>query len=133
MMKLGATTGFSLIELMICIGIISILAALIFPNYQLYIVRSNTVAAQQYLLELVSLQNQAMFDNHGYTEQLEALGASPIERVKAHYDIAITNVNNTSQPPTYSIQAIAKPGSMQVTSSPLTINHLGQKSAGWYE
>ena len=112
----GVTTILGVLTLMVLLGLAVI----------------QTMITERHV-ELTSLQNQAMFDNHGYTEQLEALGASPIERVKAHYDIAITNVNNTSQPPTYSIQATAKPGSMQIAKSPLTINHLGQKSAGWYE
>ncbi len=133
MNKHRVLSGFSLIELMICIGILSILAALIIPNYQQYVVRSNQVAAQQYLLELVSLQNQSMFDNHGYTDKLEALGAEPVARVKSHYDISITGVSNSAQPPTYSIQAVPKSDSVQAISSTLTINHLGQRNADWYE
>ena len=111
----------------------SILTALVLPSYRQYIVRTNTVAAQQYLLELVSLQNQTMFENHGYTEKLETLGVLPIERVKSHYDIAITNVSNTATPPTYSIQATPKSDSAQAKTSTLTINHLGQKTGDWYE
>lgn len=133
MNKHRVLSGFSLIELMICIGILSILAALIIPNYQQYVVRSNQVAAQQYLLELVSLQNQSMFENHGYTDKLEALGAEPVARVKSHYDISITGVSNSAQPPTYSIQAVPKSDSVQAISSTLTINHLGQRNADWYE
>ena len=103
------------------------------PSYRQYIVRTNTVAAQQYLLELVSLQNQTMFENHGYTEKLETLGVPPLERVKNHYDVAITNVSNTATPPTYSIQATPKFDSAQAKTSTLTINHLGQKTGDWYE
>ena len=125
--------GFSLIELMISLAIVSILTAIVLPSYRQYIVRTNTVAAQQYLLELVSLQNQTMFENNGYTEKLEALGVSPLERVKNHYDIAITNISNTATPPTFSIQATPKSGSMQADTSTLTINHLGQKTGDWYE
>ena len=131
--KNGFSLGFSLIELMISLAIISILAAIILPNYRQYIIRANTVAAQQYLLELVSQQNQMMFENHGYSEKLETLGVAPRERVASHYDIAITNVSNTAQPPTYSIQAKPKSGSVQADTSTLTINHLGQKVGGWYE
>ena len=129
----GFSFGFSLIELMISLAIVSILAVLTLPNYHQYILRTNTVAAQQYLLELVSLQNQTMFENHGYIEKLEALGVPPLERVKNHYDIAITNVSNTATPPTYSIQATPKAGSAQAKTSTLTINHLGQKTGDWYE
>jgi|TARA_B110000046_G_C13024981_1_gene413416 type IV pilus assembly protein PilE len=132
-MKRRATTGWSLIELVICMGIISILAAIVLPRYQHYIMRTNQAATQQYLLELFSLQHQAMFDNQGYAERVEALGAVPLERVATNYDIAISNVDNSSHPPTFSIQALPKQGSAHTASSPLTINHLGQKSAGWYE
>ena len=122
-----------MIELAICIGIIIILATVVLPSYRHYVVRTNTVATQAYLLELVSLQNQLMFDNQGYTERVEDLGAVPLERVTNNYDIRISNVNNTAQPPIFSLQAIAKKDSVQAVSGPLTINHLGQKSAAWRE
>lgn len=129
----GFSLGFSLIELMISLAIVGILTALILPNYRQYIVRTNAVAAQQYLLELVSLQHQTMFENHEYSETLEALGAPPLESVKNHYDIAITNVSNTTTPPTYSIQATPKSDSVQADTSTLSINHLSQKTGDWYE
>lgn len=55
--------GFSLLELMIVIVIVATLSTLAYPSYQQHIIRSNRAAAQQYLLEVASLQHQFILGN----------------------------------------------------------------------
>ena len=103
--------GFSLIELMITVVIIAILASLAYPSYQRYVVRANKAAAQEYVLEVSSLQHQFMMDNRGYASDLTTLGSAPIARVSDNYTITIVNVLNTASPPTFTVQAVPVVGS----------------------
>lgn len=125
--------GFSLVELMITVVIIAVLASLAYPSYQQYVVRANKAAAQEYVLEVSSLQHQFMMDNRGYTSDLTTLGSAPIARVSDNYTITIVNVLNTASPPTFTVQAVPVVGSAQAGSDTLTVNHLNQKNAAWYD
>jgi type IV pilus assembly protein PilE len=125
--------GFSLLELMIVIAIVAILAAVAYPSYQQHIVRTNRAAAQQYLLEATSLQHQYILDNRSYATTLAALGSSPATAISDNYTVTVTGVDNSASPPTFTLQAAPKSGSTQQGSDTLTVNHLGQKNATWYD
>lgn len=125
--------GFSLVELMITVVIIAVLASLAYPSYQRYVVRANKAAAQEYILEVSSLQHQFMLDNRGYAGDLATLGSAPIARVSDNYTVTIVNVLNTASPPTFTVQAVPVVGSVQADSDTLTVNHLNQKNAAWYD
>jgi type IV pilus assembly protein PilE len=133
MMRQNKVTGFSLLELMIVVVIVAILAAVAYPSYQQHIVRTNRAAAQQYLLEVSSLQHQFILDNRGYAATVAALGTTPAALVGDNYTVTITGVDNTASPPTYTLQAAPKSGTTQQGSDTLTVNHLGQKNATWYD
>ena len=126
-------TGFSLLELMIVIVIVAILAAVAYPSYQQHVVRTNRSAAQQYILEVSSLQHQFILDNRSYATTLAALGTSPTAAISDNYIVTIGGVDNTASPPTFTLQAAPKPGTTQQGSDTLTVNHLGQKNATWYD
>ncbi len=59
------TSGFTLLEILIVIAIIGILASIGYPSYQQYIVKANRAAAQQFLLEAASVQQQYLLANNG--------------------------------------------------------------------
>jgi len=132
-MRQDKITGFSLLELMIVVVIVAILAAVAYPSYQQHIVRTNRAAAQQYLLEVSSLQHQFILDNRGYAATVAALGTTPTALVVDNYTVTITGVDNTASPPTYTLQAAPRSGTTQQGSDTLTVNHLGQKNATWYD
>ena len=125
--------GFSLLELMIVIVIVAILAAVAYPGYQQHVVRTNRAAAQQYLLEVSSLQHQFILDNRSYAATLAALGTSPATAISDYYTVTVSGVNNAASPPTFTLQATPKSGTPQQGSDTLTVNHLGQKNATWYD
>jgi type IV pilus assembly protein PilE len=70
------TRGFTLVELMIVLLIISILAAVGYPSYGQYVVRSNRKAAASALYRLADRQEQFFLDNKSYAAGLTALGYS---------------------------------------------------------
>ena len=66
MVKRTEQRGFSLIELMIAIAIIGILAAIAYPNYQEYIVKSNRAAAQAQMMDIANREQQLLLANRAY-------------------------------------------------------------------
>lgn len=66
--------GFTLVELMVVLLIISILAAIGYPSYGQYVVRSNRKAAASALYRLADLQEQFFLDNKSYADSLTTLG-----------------------------------------------------------
>jgi len=61
------TLGFTLIEVMVAVVLIAILAAIAYPSYRDYIIRSSRSAAQSELVELSSVQEKIYLNSNGYT------------------------------------------------------------------
>ncbi len=128
-----SSRAFSLIEMLIALGVISILAAVAYPSYQQYQVRANSAATKAYLLELSSLQNEFILENHSYTDSLVSLGASPKAAVNKHYKVAIIDVAKPLSPASFTLQAVPKTHSPQQGAGTLWLNHLGQTSENWHD
>ncbi|MEJ8826632.1 type IV pilin protein [Variovorax humicola] len=96
--------GFSLIELMIAVAIIAILAAVAYPSYTRYIVRSNRAAAQGYMLEVSGLQQRYLLDARAYAVQLSDLPTTVPATVASNYLISTEPV--TGPPPGFLVKAV---------------------------
>ncbi len=123
----GRSRGFTLIEVMIVVAIIGILSAIAYPSYQNYVLRAKRSAAQQFMLDISSREQQYLLDARLYTATLGTggLNMTVSTDVSPNYTFAIA-VDNAAAPPTFTITATAI-GS-QLTDGNLTLNNLGQKT-----
>jgi type IV pilus assembly protein PilE len=95
MSKIKAHNGFTLVELLIAVAIVSILAAVAIPSYTDFVTRSNRTEAQRELLRIANMQEQLYVDTRAYTTDMTALGLDndPFITENTHYSIDATLVN----------------------------------------
>jgi len=84
-------TGFTLIELMIVVAVIGILAAIAYPNYSDYVLRSRRSDAQAGLMELRLAQEKFRANNTTYGNA-GALGY-PRNSNEGFYSLTVTDSN----------------------------------------
>lgn len=93
-MTAGRSKGFTLIEVMIVVAIVGILAAVVLPSYQQYVIRANRAAAQSFMLELSSKQERYVLDKRSYTATVSDLMTPPGE-VSNNYNVTLGSVTAT--------------------------------------
>ncbi|MEJ8859353.1 type IV pilin protein [Variovorax robiniae] len=89
---------------MITVAVIAILAAVAYPSYTRYIVRSNRAAAQGYMLEVSGLQQRYLLDARAYAAQLSDLATTVPATVAANYTITTAPV--AGPPPGFTVTAV---------------------------
>lgn len=115
-----STRGFTLIELMIVVVVIGILAAIAYPSYQNYVLRSGRVDAMS------SLLNHAQALDRCFTRQNTYVGCP--------------NIPGTSQDELYDLSATIDATTYLLTAEPagrqerdrceeFTLDHRGEKSS----
>lgn len=123
------SSGFSLVELMIVIGVIGILATIGISSYQQYLVKASRASAQSYLLTIASKQEEYAIRNGAY-----ATGGS------FQTDLKLTEPADVTQfyvvrvdPLTNGFRAVAavRAGTRQTADGDLTVDHRGAKTGRW--
>ncbi|MGC8853872.1 MAG: type IV pilin protein [Halothiobacillaceae bacterium] len=124
-----SSKGFTLIELMIAVAIVGILAAIAYPSYQQYVLKTRRAAAQGCLQEL------AQWMERYYTSNMTYANAN-LPQTSCRNDLAdfyAFSFNGTPDGASYTLQAVAqgkqaddKAGN--TSCSPLTLNHQGSRS-----
>ena len=121
--------GFSLIELMITVAVVGILASIAYPSYTNYVQRAKRSAAQEFMMDMSSKQERYRLDMRGYTSTIGTggLGLGIPSEVSDNY-ILIMAVSNAAAPPTFTITANPKAGSVMAGTASLTLDNNGQKT-----
>ena len=119
-------TGFSLIELMITVAIVAILASVAYPSYQQYVIRSNRSEMQQFMLDIANREEEYLLNNRLYTNTLIDLNLSLPSRLQSLY--SVPTITKTDSPPSYTISAAPKSGSIQASDPTLGLTSQGVKT-----
>jgi type IV pilus assembly protein PilE len=122
-------SGFTLIELMIAVGIVAVLTAIAYPSYLRYTIKSNRSAAESYLMDAAQRQQQFLLDSRAYATYT-ALNDIPPVTVTHFYTVTFaTDANGGCTPtPCFILQAAPIAGTMQASDGTLTIDNAGNKS-----
>lgn len=129
--------GFTLIEVMMVVAIIGILAAIAYPSYQNQLKKGRRAAAQSFLMEVSSKEQQYLLDARTYalgSTALTDLGLVVPTNVSGFYTITVTPSAPTT-PPSFTATATPISTSQQASDGVLTIDNTGAKTlagaSGW--
>lgn len=118
--------GFTLIELMVVVAILGILAAIAYPSYTEYVIKTRRSAGAACLLEMAQFMERYYTTNMGYTGAALPSTAC-VQETAEHYGYALAAGGTVS---TYSISAT--PNGAQASTDgmcgTLTLNQAGVKS-----
>ena len=144
----SAVKGFTLIELMVVVGIVGLLVAVALPSYSSYITRSARGDAMEQLNEIMSQQERFILRQRRYTTNLVGdlgFAASPAGGQLVRTDNGLYDINAaqcaggaalsrcvllTATPVAGERQAIANDGTLTLTSRGHK-THDGR--TGWYQ
>lgn len=128
--------GFTLVELMIVVAIISIISAFAYPSYRENVRRGNRAEVRALMLENAQFMERFLTENNSY---LQTAGAAPTPPVlpntvsprgatgtKVNYNIAFRAVPARTAT-TFAIEAVPVNNMASDACATLTYNHLGQR------
>src|SRR3990167_1684494 len=117
--------GFSLIEVIITLAIISILAAISLPSYFQYLSRANRLHAESVLSQLsVSLENY-LIDNQTYEGASIAQLPVDISNLRSHYEMHLTIADATHY--TLAAAPIHRQKENDTACGTLSVNETGER------
>jgi type IV pilus assembly protein PilE len=131
MTRTPRSRGFTLIELLITVAIVGILAAVAYPSYMNYVVRSNRSAAEGFMVGVGQREEQYLLDARQYAVITSNADFSTLLNVSVPAEVsklyAVTVANVGGNPRTYLVTAAPIAGTMQANDGKLTLDNLGAK------
>ena len=119
-----AYRGFTLIELMITVAVLTIVVSVALPSYRNHIMRGKRTAAKAAMMDIASREQQYLLANRSYADKA-ALNYTLENEVAASYTWTLT-ANNAASPPTFLITFT--PTGPQTDDGALTLDNIGTKS-----
>ena len=128
MQMLARMRGITLIELMIVVVVVSILAAIAYPNYQEFTARAKRNEARAALLRLATNQERFYLNNNTFTTDMTQIGfsSSPFTTETGSYVVSVTSAT----PSNFSATATYQHGGSEADKClTFTIDGRGQKTS----
>lgn len=128
--------GFTLVELMVTVVILSIITAIAYPSYRDNVNRAKRADARALLLENAQFMERFFTENNSYSQSNAAVAAAPVlpnlvsprgaTGSKVNYNISFRAVPALTQT-TFAIQAIPVNSMSTDDCATFTLNNLGQR------
>ena len=116
--------GFSLIELMIVVAIVGILAAIAYPSYQQYVLRSWRTTASGCVLALAQSMERQFTANMTYLAAVPVSGCTTENGMAARYTIGLAAAATANA---YTIQAVPQGAQVDAQCGTLSITQIGTR------
>lgn len=121
--------GFTLMEMMITILVISIITAIAYPSYRDNVRRGDRAEARAALMENAQFMERVFTENNAYDKATSASLPRTVTPANStgtsvKYQITLSNVSATA----FTLQAEPKNSASADSCGKLTVNNLGQKS-----
>jgi type IV pilus assembly protein PilE len=141
-MAVKRSRGFTLLEVMIVCVIVGILAAIVLPSYQNQVRKANRSAAQQFIMDVATKEQQILLDSRNYVGPIvdgnfgnspsdsstPGVGVAQPTSTSGRYTYGLT-ADNSVAPPIFTVTATAING--QAVDGNLTVNQTGTKTGNW--
>ena len=127
--------GFTLIELMVAVAIVSILVSIAVPSYALFMKKSRRGDTESTLMDIAQREQQYLIDARAYAPTVAALNTTLPVDVSAYYNVTICQLPPPAAcnppggaPPTFAVIATPIAGSPQAGDYTLTLDNTGAKT-----
>lgn len=118
--------GFTLVEILIAVGIVGILTAIAYPSYQQYVLKSRRTDALSTLSQNQIILERCYAQNFAYNTACAALPSFPQTSPQGFYSISLSNLSAT----TYTLTAVPLGTQLKdTTCATMSVNQANVKTA----